>query len=204
MGLAQNGFAGNVLGRANAAADTAFYAVVPGRRSKWTGVAQFSVTSGNTANLVYWMRPLGRANVAAAANTSVATLTLDADPSPSGNTIAAGDQVIVEHSDGTYRRNQVNTSGWNGTTKVVTFTANLAANVALGAKVFNMGIYSDTDPVFGVANPSFPTTANATVTYTFAASGIRGTAKGDPVMFYCPNATNATVLNYAEYANTVE
>lgn len=204
MGLAQNGYAGGMIGLTNAAAATAYYAVVPGRRSKFTAVAQFKVTSGNTANAVYWLRPIGRSNTAAAANTSVQEITLASDPSATGNTIAAGDQVVIEHSDGTYRRAQVNTAGWNGTTKVLTFTANLAANVSAGAKVFNMGIYTDTDPATGTAHPRMPTTANASVTYTFSASGIRGANKGDPVLFYCPNATNATDLEYIEYVNVVE
>jgi hypothetical protein len=204
VGLAQQGFGGNVLGRANAAAGTAYYAVVPGKTGCYTSIAQFAVRCGNTANDVYWLRPLGRANVTVAATTSDASLTLDADPSPTGNTIAAGDQVVIQHSDGTNRRAQVNTSGWNGTTKVVTFTADLAANVAVGAKIWNFGVHTDTDPVLGTAHPVFGTTANATVTPVFDASGIRGHQTGDPLLFYTGNATNATDLLYAEYARTIE
>lgn len=204
MGLAQMGFSGNVLGRSNAAAGTAYYGVVPGRPNIFTGVASFTVTSGNTANDVFFLRPLGRANVTVAATTSDSSLTLDADPSPSGNTIAAGDQVVIAHSDGTYRRAQVNTSGWNSTTKVVTFTGTLAANVAAGAKVWNFGVHTDTDPVLGTVHPIFPSTANATRTYSWSASGIRGHQAGDPLLFYCPNATNATTVDAVEYARTIE
>ena len=75
------GFSGNVLGRSNAAAGTAYYGVVPGRANAFTGVASFTVTSGNTANDVYFLRPLGRANVTVAATTSDSALTLDASGS---------------------------------------------------------------------------------------------------------------------------
>ncbi len=204
MGLAQQGFGGNVLGRSNAAAGTAYYGVVPGKPLNITAVSSFMVTSGNTANDVYFLRPLGRANVTVAATTADASLTLDADPSPSGNTIAAGDQVVIQHSDGTYRRAQVNTSGWNGTTKVVTFTGVIAANVALGAKIWNFGVHTDTDPVLGTVHPIFPSTVNTTRTFSFSASGIRGHQTGDPLLFYCPNATNATNVDNVEFARTLE
>ncbi len=205
MGLAQLSYGGNVLGKANAAADTVWYAVVPGRRNRFTAVSLINYTAGNTANAFYVMRPLGRANVVSAAAANVAVLTLDADPSPTGNTIAAGDQCVVESADGTYRRAQVNTAGWCSTTKVVTFTTNNAAAVSAGAKFFNMGIFTDTDPVDGLAHPLLPTAANTTASHgPFAVSGIRGRNAGDPLLIYNPNATNATNMNYAEYANTVE
>lgn len=205
MGLAQNGYGGNVLGRANAAANTVVYAVIPGLRNRFTALAKLNYTNGNTANSFTVMRPIGRSTVAAAANSSVATLTLSSDPSPSGNTIAAGDQCVVESADGTYRLGQVNTAGWAANTKIVTFTANNAANVAAGAKFFNLGIFTDTDPISGLAHPTIPTVANTTGdAFSATVAGIRGWAAGDPLLIYNPNATNATVQNFAEYANTVE
>lgn len=199
-----NAVAGNILGKTNAAADTAYYAVIPGKLQTFTRVASFQLTSGNTANNGYWMRPIGRASTTVAATTSDSSVTLDSDPSPTGNTIAAGDQVVIAHSDGTYRRSQVNTSGWNGTTKVLTFTGTLPAAVAAGAKVFNFGVYTDTDPANGLAHPIVNTTANTTSTWNFQAGGIKGHQAQDPILFYCPNATNATILNFAEYGYTIE
>lgn len=205
MGMQYSAFGGNVLGKATAALDNVFYAVVPGARSKFTRVAGFSLTAGNTANAGYWLRPIGRANIATAIVADAgAVAVLDADPSPSGNTIAAGDQVVIECTDGVYRRYQVNTAGWNGTSKTVTFTANVANAVAAGNKVFNFGIFTDTDPVLGVAHPSFPSVLNTQRIYTFGPAGICGHQAGDPLLFYCPNATNATVLDYAEYTRTRE
>lgn len=205
MSLGLNAFGGNVVGKANAAADTVYYAVVPGKPNAYTRVSGFALTSGNTANAGYFMRPLGRANVATAFTAdSGAAITLDADPSPTGNTIAAGDQVVLAGDDGTYVRAQVNTSGWNSSTKVLTFTANVAVDLSVGAKVWNFGVSGDTDPVLGTVHPFFASTVNTQRVYTFGPSGIRGHQKGDPLLFYCPNATNATVLDYAEYACTIE
>lgn len=203
MGMPYNASMGGVAGKVTAAANTAFYSVIPAEVGKYTRLAAFSSTQGNTANDCNVLRPIGRATSTAAYGTNVAAIVLNTDPSPSGNTIAAGDQVIIRHSaDGTYRRYQVNTSGWASNTNTVTFTANLAAAVAIGDKVFNMGIYSDTDPVLGTAFPAFPTTANATNTFTFGPSGVRGAQVGDPLLIHNINATNASVLNWAEYAHT--
>lgn len=199
-----NSIGGGVIGLANAAAGTAYYSVIPGRTGAFARLCSFNWTSGNTANSIYGMRPIGRTTTTAAATTSDASVTLAADPSPSGNTIAAGDQVVIAHSDGTYRRAQVNTSGWNSSTKVLTFTANLAANVASGAKVFMFGVYTDTDPVTGNAFPIFPTVANTTYQNNFVAAGFCGAAAADPLMLYCPNATNATTINNSEFCFTRE
>lgn len=211
MSIYSAGYAGNVVGRANAAADTVYYAVVPGFGAvgtstlnwRYTRLSQLSWTSGNTANAFTVMRPLASAKVTVAAITNVAALTLDADPSPSGNTIAASDSVVVQHTDGTYRRYNVNTAGWCSTTNTVTFNTNLAANVAVNAKVWNFGVFTDTDPVYGTAHPTFPTVANTTNTYVFSGGGVCGSAVGDPLLIYNPNATNATVMNFAEFVRTV-
>lgn len=196
---------GDCIGRHNATADTVYYAIVKPKKGHFTRVMSMSLTSGNTANNGYWMRPLGRANVATAvAADAGATLTLDADPSPTGNTIAAGDQVIYEGTDGTYRKAQVNTSGWNGTTKVVTFTANVANAVAVGAKVFNFGIFSDTDTATNLVHSIFQSVVNTRQSFVFYGGGVKGNQPGDPLLFYCPNATNATVLDYADFIHSVE
>ena len=206
MSVNINGFGGGVLGKANATAATVYYAVIPGRAKSYARITDFQYTCGNTANDFTFMRPIGRANVsvAYAANTG-ASLTLDADPSPSGNTIAAGDQCVIQAADGTYPRAQVNTAGWNGTTKVVTFTANVTPAVSIGAKVFMFGISSDTDPVTGLAFPVYTPAVNTTGTnVAFGGVGFVGAAPGDPLMIYNPNATAATNLNYTTYAYTVE
>jgi len=205
MAVNINGFGGGVLGKTNAAADTVWYGVIPGRANAYARLLSWQYTAGNTANLFTMLRPIGRTTVAAAAITNVAVITVAADPSPSGNTIAAGDQVVLGPcTDGTYRRAQVNTSGWNSSALTLTFTANLAANVNTATKVFNFGIPSDTDPISGAAFPTFLPTANTTATVDLGGVGFVGAQKGDPLLIYSPNATNATNLNNAAYAHTIE
>ena len=200
MSLGFNAFGGNVLGLTNATADTVVYAVVPGRPGFYTRVAMFQHVSGNTANSSYLLRPIGRANLASAAATSQAVVIVDAHPYPTGNTIASGDQVVVREDAGTYTRYQV--SSYNGTTKAITFTANVATALSAGNKLWNFGVFTDTDPAVATAHPLFPTTANTTTTVTFGPGGVSGHQKGDPILFYNPNATNATKLNHLEYAYT--
>ncbi len=207
MGFPAGGFGGGVIGLTNATAGTVWYAVIPANPRAVTAVVGFSYTNGNTANSIYGMRPIGRANVVNAQTTSDSSVVLDADPSPSGNTIAAGDQCVIKYSDGTYRRTQVNTAGWNGTTKVLTFTAVLPAAVSAGAKFFMFGVFTDTDPLTGSAFPLFPTVASvsdAPSYRSFTAAGLRGAQAGDPLLIYCPNATAATLLNWTEYIFTIE
>lgn len=204
MAVNFQGTAGGVLGLTNAAAGTVYYGVIPGRVGTITRVLQFQVQSATTANSVYWMRPIGRANTSQAQTTSDSSVVLDADPSPTGNTIAAGDQCILAFADGTYQRMQVNTSGWNSTTKTLTFTATLPAAVSKGAKFWMFGVYNDTDPATNAVFPQFITTANTTTTYQMLAGGIRGVQTQDPLLIYCPNATNATNTNFVEYTHTAE
>ena len=194
---------GGMVGLTNAAAGTVWYAVVPGLANAYARLEGFQYNCGNTANNFTFMRPIARAQATVAGLTNVATITVDADPSPSGNTIAAGDQVVVGPcSDGSYRRGQVNTSGWNSTTKVITLTANNAAAFAVGTKVYNFGVPGDTDPITGAAFPVFTPTANTVGNCVFYGGGFVSAAKGDPLLIYNPNATNATTLNHAGYAHS--
>lgn len=204
MGLA-NSFGGGIIGKANAAAGTVYYAVIPGQANGYARVASLGYTSGATANSFFGMRPIGRSNITQAQTTSDSTLTLVSDPSAPGNTIAAGDQVVYGPCvDGTFRRAQVNTSGWNGTSKVLTFTAALAANVNTTCKVYNFGINTDTNPTDSLAHPELPVVASSTNVISLPNAGFAGYAKGDPLLIYNPNATAATNLNYGEFCYTVE
>jgi len=109
MPINQAGFGGGLVGKTNAAAGTVYYAVIPGNPNGFARVTDFQYTCGATANDFTFLRPIGRANAAAASLNNVATITLDADPHPSGNNIAAGDQVVFLATDGVYYRGQVNT-----------------------------------------------------------------------------------------------
>jgi hypothetical protein len=204
MSLTFSAFGGGLVGKATAAANTAFVVTIPPYRTSggalagYTRLAQMSVTQGGTANAVYFMRPIGRAVTTAASNSGTNTITLSADPGPSGNGIAANDYVCVQQSDGTILTTTV--SSWNSSTKVLTLSANTTANVASGAKVWDFGVYTDTDPVTGAAHVQIPTTANATTTFTAGPAGFAGAQPGDPLLIYNPNATNASTHNFSEFA----
>ncbi len=205
-------FGSTMAGKQNATAGTVVYTIIPGgssyatdgRKSAFTGLVAFQATNLSTANSIYIMRAIGRTTTTTtAAADTVAALTLAADPSPSGNTIAAGDQVVYEDTSGVFRRNQVNTSGWNATTLVVTFTANVAGAVTNGTKVYMMGVFTDTDPLTGVAFPLVSQAANTTTTFPAVSNFcfLQTSARiGEPLLMYNPNATDATSINTLQYA----
>ncbi len=214
---------GNVMrGKSNAAANTVVYTLIPGgstwragslwngdgRSQCYTGLIMFQATSLSTANSIYVMRAIGRTTTTTtAAADTVAALTLAADPSPSGNTIAALDQVIYEDTSGVFRQNTVNTSGWNATTKVVTFTANVAGAVTNGTRVWMMGVFTDTDPLTGLAFPLLATTANTTTSYPAVFSGAflqTSAYVGEPLVLYNPNSTDATSVNFTQYGYSIQ
>jgi hypothetical protein len=198
---------GSVIGSQTAAAGTAFYGLVPGNPDGRTRVTSFSYTASNTAHTVTALRPIGRTTLAAACVVNTNTVTLAADPGPSGNGIAANDQIVIHYRAntndrvGTYGRHTV--SAWNATTKVATISPNTTAASISGTKVFDFGIFSDTDPVTGAAHPGFPTNGNTVpLTYTFPGAGIAAHQYHDPILLHSGNATGAGTLTYAEYAHT--
>jgi hypothetical protein len=68
--------------------------------------------------------------------------------------------------------------------------------------VWDYGVNTDTDPLTGAAFPIIPNAVAVNTTgnvFNTVASGFRGSRVGDPLLVYCGNATNAVVLNYAEY-----
>lgn len=209
MALNYAAFDGGMVGTKTASANTVIVITLPPSRTSsgiyrgYTRLAALSSTQGNTANSNYLMRPIGRTTTSAASNSGVNTVTLTADPGATvSNNIAANDYVSVMQSDGTILTATVN--AWNGTTKVATLNSNTTAAVSSGAKVWFYGIQTDTDPVTGAAHPILTTTANATTTWNSVGGGIRGAQVGDPLLIYNPNATNASTINYAEYAHVME
>lgn len=193
------GYSGNLIGRTLATAGTPWFAVVPGASGYVTRVTSLQIDNGATNNGVYLMRPLASATVQQAQAAAGTTIVLDRDPSPSGNTIASGDQVVVLSSDGTYRR--VTVSSWSAGTLTLTVSA-LPAAIAAGTTLWNLGVYTDTEPGTSLPFPLLDTPTSAIKEYTFD-SGFAGAAS-EPLILYSPNATNQTKLNYAEYARTAQ
>jgi len=50
----------------------------------------------------------------------------------------------------------------------------------------------------------FTPVVNTTATTQIGGVGFRGAQKGDPLLVYNPNATNATNTNFIAFAHTVE
>lgn len=198
---------GGTVGYTDANANTPWYALIPGLPGAITRFIKAQVDNGATDNGLYVMRPIGllndtdRAFVTTARITSDTTVPLDRDPSAPGNTIASGDQVVIQCSDGVYRQFQV--SSWSANT--VTLTGALGFAVDSGAPFFFFGVFNDTDPRTGVAFPKLDTKASVVTdiptTGSFEA-GFPGFRAGDPILLYSPNATNKTKLNFAEYVYT--
>ncbi len=201
MSVQFSGNTGNTVGKKTAAANTPWYAVVPGQTNLVTRLLGLQVKSaGATVNGIYVMRPLGYATVETAQAATDTTLVLDRDPSSSGNTIANLDQVLYEASDGTTR--QVQVSAWTAATLTLTVAA-LPAAVSAGALMFFMGVYTDTEPDTSLAFPLIDTPASATTTYDWSGWGGFATWNtSEPILLYCPNATDVTTLNYAGFART--
>lgn len=196
------GFSGNMIGLVDVAAGTPWFAVIPGASGYVTRLTKLQVDNGATANGIFLMRPLAYALVTTAQVATDTTLILDRDPSPSGNTIANLDQVVYAAADGTYRRVQV--SSWSAATLTLTVGA-LPAAVSAGAYLWNFGVYTDTEPNTSLAFPKLDTPASAVTNYPGEgefAVGFAGWSAGQPLMLYSPNATNATKLNFAEFART--
>lgn len=199
--LTLQGQTANMIGLVSVGAGTAWYAVVPGTVNLITRITGLQVDNGATNNGLYLMRPLGQAVVQQAQAAADTSVVLDRDPSPTGNTISSGDQVVLLFSDGTYRKVQV--SSWTAATLTLGVGA-LPAAIDAGTTLWNFGIYTDTEPDTSLAFPKLDTPTSTVKDYPFtSAGGFAGWEAGQPLMIYCPNATNATKLNYAEYAATV-
>lgn len=151
-------------------------------------------TAGTTAHDLIFMRARGQVKTTAASAASATTITVDST-SFSGETIAANDYLVVEHGDGTYGAYLVSSVA----ALVVTINA-LAKAVNAGAKVFVMGAPGD------AAHSTLKSIASTRIEFADYVSGIAqggfedGTAyartgRGDPVLIYTTNATNAGTLN---------
>lgn len=201
MSLNNYGFGGKTAGRATANANTVIKVLLQPKGGGIGRVSTLGYTTGNTAHTITGMRPLGRTTAASAANAAQNTITLTADPGPSGNGIAANDLVAVRESDGVTRDYVV--SAWNSSTKVVTLVANLVAAVAAGAKFWDFGITSDTDPLTGTAHPTIVTTANTTQTFQDDVAGVvAGHEKDAPILLNSSNGTAAGSFDRVSYAYT--
>lgn len=150
-------------------------------------------TAAGTAHDVVVMRSLNSTRTTEAAAATATSLVL-AEVDMVGDTIASGDYLVVQHTDGSF--------GAYLASALASFTVTigaLAKGVALGGKVWIMGAPSDT-----TYHRKLTTTANTANTWNPGVSGIctsgfntgayAETGKGEPLIVYSANATNAGTI----------
>ena len=119
---------------------------------------QYANAAAATVNGVTAMLTLGRTKVAEDAASGQPRLKLAAEPGPSGNALAANDILCVRNVNGAIEVLKIS----NGSYADCNATANLSANVALGADAWFFGVAGDTDPKTGEAHQVFRCAANGT------------------------------------------
>lgn len=195
-----------------------------GTRPNWNGpagcfthITDLIYTSGATLHQLAIMRPLNWTTVSSAAAINQAVINITADPGvystnykypqPSGfstgtavvadNAIAANDYCAYQLVDGTWVFDTVASVA----TLAITMTTNVpnitGGGVAAGAPFFFFGIVSDSNPQTGVAHhqwDSIASTGNEKFQTAGGTSWCSSLNKGDPLIFYSPNGTNAGKL----------
>ena len=185
----------------------------------FTHITDLWYTSLTTAHSLYVLRPLNWTYVSSAVASNTTTITVAADPGtwatagvykyglPSGdsgvpnlanNTQASGDYYAFQLNDGRWMVD-VATGGTTGTTLVLTTgTPNVAgAGIAAYSPIFWFGAVGDTDPATGIIQPLFDSIANTNVTFRGGAYGaglFNNLHRGDPLIFYSSNGTDAGIL----------
>lgn len=159
-------------------------------------------TAGATVHDILLMRALHQVETTAAAAAAATSLVLD-EATFVGQTLANGDYVVVEHADGTYGVYLVSALA----TLTITINA-LSKAVNSGAKVFIMGAPGDTS-----YHSTLKSIASTRIEFDGGASGLGDTGyddgvydrdgKGDPMLIYSANGTNAGTLNHGSAAHVI-
>src|SRR5690348_16349916 len=103
-------FGGNGYGKVTANAGTVIQFLIPPRTDGVTRLTRVDYTPGNTAHTLTILRPIGRVTATAGGAINTNTVTLSADPGPSGNGLAANDFLALREADGATRLYKV--SAW--------------------------------------------------------------------------------------------
>lgn len=197
-----NSFSGNGIGNKTAAAGTAITFLIPPHQLGFTRITKLVQTTGNTTHNLTHLRPIGKTQAYAASAAGINTVNTTAEMGATGNALAANDLVAIRETDNVTRLYTVSAVP-AGYPNNVTFTANLTAGVAQGAKMWNFGLFSDTDPVIGMAHPSVRGIANTTTSYEDREGGIfAGHEVDSPILFYSANGTNAGTLEQLSWGYT--
>lgn len=152
-------------------------------------------TAAGTVHDLILMRAIHRVETTAAAAAAATSLVLS-EATFGGDTLASGDYVCVEHSDGTYGLHLVS----NLATLTITINA-LAKAVSSGADVWIFGAPSDSSyhlTLKSIASTriEFKDEAAGLITSGYDIGTFDRDGLGDPLMFYSANGTAAGVLNW--------
>lgn len=164
-----------------------------------TNITQLMYVSSTTQHTLTILKPLARTTASAAA-LAAATSLLVTSNAFRGDTIAASDYIVVQHSDGTFGAYLV--SGVGGTGNLTLTIPALTAAVAAGGFVWIMGATGEAehivfsppvstttryqDSVSGIASSGYRTVTGGTV---YSRSG-----NDDPLLVHSNNATAAGVV----------
>ena len=169
---------------------------IPGRTGKRIAIRAFGFSAGGTISNIYFMQSLGKTTLAADMAATLTIMNLTSEPGPTGNSLAAGDNICIVKDDGEYDFSIVGTV--TGLSNIVLCTL-ASGSCASGAIVYDLGIYSDTGHiVYGLATVSVVNTEELD-------GGIfYGAEKGSPmrVVHLCA-CTGTETINYitVDYIN---
>lgn len=190
------------LGRKTESAGTKIDVLVPPKRNRKTKITKVTVQVGATAHTMSFMRPFARTTLSAAALAAQAVINLTADPgdytgkSTADNAIAANDYLVIEKPDGTFHVGVVSSVA----TLAITLTANVpTGGFSSGAKVWFLGIFTDTDPNTAVVHPTVTLPASGQTVLSSAHGAVVETVGVyEPILVQVSNATNASTVEGVE------
>lgn len=185
-----------------------------------THLTRLLYTTGATAHQIGIMRPFNWTTTSIVTAKNVAVINLTADPGTysttfnypnalgsgnavaltaamADNAIAAGDYLAFQLTDGTWWFDKVSSVATLAITMTTTLPNVTGGGVAAGARVYFFGVIGDKDPNTGIVNPqttSVASTFRIDQLQDQTGCGIAGLHRGDPLLFYSPNTTDAGVL----------
>jgi hypothetical protein len=185
-----------------AAAGTPIRFVIPPFFNGIGRLISLSYVNSTTAHTLTACRPIGRSFVTAATAAAGTVINVGTQLGVTGNLLAANDLVAVREVDGVTRLYTVSAvpASYPGN---VTLGAGLVAGVVQGARVWNFGVTGDTDPVTGLAHPTFNLAASATTTlFDDVAGVVAGHVQDSPILLNSNNATAAGTLTAGVFCYT--
>lgn len=193
---------GGHFGKSTQTAGTVIDVFIPPKAGLYTRVLQCVYTAAGTAHTITFLRPIGETTTSAAAAASQAVIVLTAQPATSRggatNNVAANDFLAWENTDGTFGYGKVSSVS----SLTITLTANLSKAISSGAKVWFLGITSDTN-TDGYPHPTAPAAASTTTSLSNDVIGVVSSIRPyDPILVQSNNATAAGAFERVGVAYT--